>query len=68
MATTHRLQAEPMFVAREDLDWPVGAVRRFFGDGGFEVFSNAAASSGGADFGFFGRGVWIDMPQVFRAS
>ena len=29
---------------------------------------SAAASSGEADFGFFGRGVWIDMPQAFNAS
>ena len=27
-----------------------------------------AASSGEADFGFFGRGRWIDMPQAFNAS
>jgi hypothetical protein len=34
-----------MFVARKDLDWPVGALRRFFGDGGFEVFLNAVSTA-----------------------
>jgi len=32
---------------------------RFLGDDVFEVFLNATASSGVADLGFFGRGVWI---------
>ena len=67
-AARHRLQAEPMFVAREDLDRPLGMLFRFFGDGVFETFLKIAASSGVADLGFFGRGVWIDMPQAFSAS
>ena len=32
------------------------------------AFFNAAASSGVADFGFFGRGVWIDQQIAFSAS
>ena len=64
----NRLQAEPMLVAREDLDRPFGMFRGFLGDGVRQLFLNAAASSGEADFGFFGRGVWIDMPQAFNAS
>ena len=32
------------------------------------AFLNAAASSGEADLGFFGRGVWIDQPIAFNAS
>ena len=32
-AARHRLQAEPVFVAREDLDRPLGMLGRFFGDG-----------------------------------
>lgn len=61
-------QAEPVFVAGEDFDRPFGMFRRFLRDGVFEVFLNAAASSGEAVFGFFGRGAWIDMPQAFSAS
>jgi len=57
-----------MFVAREDLDRPLGMFLGFLGDDVLKVFLNAAASSGVADFGFFGRGVWIDMPQAFSAS
>jgi hypothetical protein len=32
------------------------------------LFLNAAASSGEADLGFFGRSVWIDQPIAFNAS
>ena len=67
-APRYGLQAEPMLVAREDLDRPFGMFRGFLGDGVRQLFLNAAASSGEADFGFFGRGVWIDMPQAFNAS
>lgn len=67
-AVRHRFQAEPMFVARKDLDRPLGMLRCFFGDDVLETFLKTAASSGVADFGFFGRGVWIDMPQAFNAS
>jgi hypothetical protein len=48
-----------MFVARKDFDRPLGMLFRFLGDDVFEVFLNATASSGVADLGFFGRGVWI---------
>jgi len=57
-----------VFVAGEDLDRPLGVLVRFFGDGVFEAFLKIAVSSGVADLGFFGRGVWIDMPQAFSAS
>jgi hypothetical protein len=57
-----------MFVARKNLDRPLGMLRRFFGDDVFEAFLKTAASSDVADLGFFGRGVWIDMPQAFNAS
>ena len=67
-ASRHRLQPEPMFVAREDLDRPLGMLLGFLGDDVLKVFLNAAVSSGVADLGFFGRGVWIDMSQAFSAS
>jgi len=41
---------------------------KLLADGAGHTFLNAAASSGVADLGFFGRGVWIDMPQAFSAS
>jgi hypothetical protein len=43
-------------------------LRRLFGYGVHELFLNAAASSGVADFGFFGRGFWSDQPIAFNAS
>ena len=67
-APRHRLQTEPVFVAGEDLDRPLGMFVRFFGDGVFETFLKIAVSSGVADLGFFGRGVWIDKPRAFSAS
>ena len=56
-----RLQADAMLVRGEDLDWLAGMFRGLLGEGVREVFLNAAASSGEAssgeaDFGFFGRG------------
>lgn len=63
-----RFQAEPVFVAGEDLDRPLRVFRGFLRHGVVEVFLNAAASCGEADFGFLGRGAWIDMPQAFNAS
>ena len=57
-----------MFVVREDFNRPLGMLGRFFGDGVFEAFLKIVTSSGVADLGFFGRGVWIDMPQAFNAS
>ena len=64
----NRLQAEPMLVAREDLDRPLGCFAVSSVMASRQLFLNAAASSGEADFGFFGRGVSIDMPQAFNAS
>ncbi len=62
------LQTKSVFVAGEDFDRTLGMFRGFLGDGAFEVFLNAAASSGVADFGFLGRGRWIDQPSAFSAS
>ncbi len=67
-APRDRFQAEPVLVAGEDLDRSLWMLRGFLRDGVFEVFLNAASSSGEADFGFLGRGAWIDMPQAFSAS
>jgi len=52
-----------MLVAREDLDRPFGMFRGFLGDGVDKLFFERSRLFGRADFGFFGRGVWIDMPQ-----
>jgi len=67
-APRDRFQAEPAFVAGEDLERPLRMFRGFLRDGVFEVFLNAAASSDEADFGFLGRGAWTDTPQAFSAS
>ena len=57
-----------MLVCREDLDRFARVFCRLLGKGIRELFLNAAASSGVADFGFFGRGFWIDQPIAFNAS
>lgn len=62
------LQAKPVFVTGEDFDRPLRMLRGFLRDGVFKLFLNAASSSGEADFGFLGRGSWIDMRQAFNAS
>ena len=62
------LQANAVLVRGEDLDRLAGVLCRLFGEGIRELFLNAAASSGEADLGFFGRGVWIDQPIAFNAS
>jgi len=67
-APRNRLQTEPVFVAGEDFNWPAGMFGGLFGDGVSEFFLKAAASSAVADFGFLGRGVWMDIPQAFSAS
>lgn len=61
-------QAEPVLVAREDFDRAARMLCCFLGYDVREPFLKAAASSGEAEFGFLGRGVWIDMPQAFNAS
>ena len=48
-----------MLVRGEDLDRFARVLCRLLGNGIRELFLNAAASSGVADFGFFGRGFWI---------
>jgi hypothetical protein len=67
-APRDRLQADAMLVCGEDLDIFAGVLCRLFGDDIREFFLNAAASSGEADFGFFGRGFWIDQPIACNAS
>src|ERR1700737_3168434 len=62
------LQANAVLVRGEDLDRLAGVLCRLFGEGIRELFLNAAASSGEADLGFFGRGFWIDQPIAFNAS
>src|ERR1700719_3669204 len=62
------LQANAVLVRGEDLDRLAGVLCRLFGEGIRALFLNAAASSGEADLGFFGRGVWIDQPIAFNAS
>ena len=63
-----RLQAEPMLVRGPDLDRLVGMFVGFFADRLAEAFLKTSASSGVADFGFFGRGDWIDQPIACSAS
>src|ERR1700738_3476853 len=60
------LQANAVLVRGEALDRLAGVLCRLFGEGIRELFLNAAASSGEADLGFFGRGVWIDQPIAQR--
>src|SRR5215470_12175153 len=67
-AARDRLRANAVLVCRENLDWFARMLRRLFGNGVRDLFLNAAASSGVADFGFFGRGFWIDQPIDFSAS
>jgi hypothetical protein len=62
------LQADAVLVRGEDLDLFAGVLCRFLGEGVRELFLKTAASSGEADFGFFGRGFWIDQPIAFSAS
>src|SRR5208282_1641755 len=63
-----RLQADPVLVRGEDLNRFARMLRSLLCEGVRELFLKAAASSGVAGFGFFGRGVWIDQPIAFRAS
>ena len=67
-AAMNRLQAEPMFIRRPDLDRLVGMLVGFLGERVSEVFLKALASSRIAEFGFFGRGDWIDQPIACSAS
>src|SRR5271165_7242787 len=62
------LQANAVLVCGKDLDRLVWVLRGLLGNSVHELFLNAAASSGVADFGFFGRGFWIDQPIAFKAS
>ena len=53
------LQANAVLVCGKDLDRLGWVLRGLLGNSVRELFLNAAASSGVADFGFFGRGFWI---------
>ena len=57
-----------MLIRGKDLDLFAGVLRGLLGNGVRKLFLNAAACSGVADFGFFGRGFWIDQPIAFKAS
>jgi hypothetical protein len=57
-----------MLIRGKDLERLAGVLRGLFGNSVRELFLNAAAYSGVADFGFFGRGFWIDQPIAFKAS
>src|ERR1700736_5365788 len=63
-----RLQADAMLVRGEDLDRLSRVLCGLLDNGVRKLFLNAAASAGEADFGFFGRGFWIDQPIAFKAS
>src|ERR1700732_4441326 len=63
-----RLQADAMLVRGEDLDRLSRVLCGLLDNGVRKLFLNAAASAGDADFGFFGRGFWIDQPIAVQAS
>jgi len=65
---TDRLQADPVLIRGPDLDRLIGMLGGFFGRRVDELFLKAAAASGVADFGFLGRGDWIDQPIALSAS
>ena len=67
-ASQDRLQANPVLVGCKDFDRRIGIFRLFLGDRLAKLFLKAAASSGVADFGFFGRGFWIVQPIACNAS
>jgi hypothetical protein len=66
-AAGDRLQANAVLVCREDFDLFAGMLRSLLGNRIRELFLNAAAASGEADFGFLGRGFWIGQPIAFNA-
>lgn len=67
-AAADRLQPDAVLVRGPDFDWNAGVAGLFFGPRIGEFFLKAAASSGDADFGFRGRGDWIDQPIALSAS
>ena len=67
-APVNRLQADPVLVRRPDFDRLVRMFCGFLGRDRGELFLKAACSSGLADFGFLGRGDWIDQPIALSAS
>src|ERR1700731_3542263 len=64
----NRLQADAMLVRGQDLDRLSRVLCGPLDNGVRKLFLKAAASAGEADFGFFGRGFWIDQPIAFKAS
>jgi hypothetical protein len=67
-AAQHRFQADPVLIGCKDFDRRIGIFGLFRGDRLAKLFLKAAASSGAADFGFFGRGFWIVQPIACNAS
>ena len=67
-APQDRLQTDPVLIACKDFDRRIGIFRLFLGGCLAKLFLKAAASSGVADFGFFGRGFWIVQPIARNAS
>jgi hypothetical protein len=67
-APMDRLQADPMLVHRPDFHHLIGMLVGLLRERVGEFFLNAAASSAVAEFGFFGRGDWIDQPIACKAS
>jgi hypothetical protein len=67
-AAMDRLQAEPMLVRRPHLDGLVRMLVGFLDDRVGEAFLKSTACSGVADFGWRGRGDWIDQPMACSAS
>jgi hypothetical protein len=63
-----RLQAEPMLIRRPDLDRLVGMLGGLFGERVGKVFLKTSASAAVAEFGFCGRGDWIDQLIAWSAS
>ena len=59
---------EQVLVCCPDLDRLVRMLGGFFGHRVGKLFLKAASSSGVADFGFLGRGDWIDQPMALSAS
>jgi hypothetical protein len=62
-----RFQADAMLVRGEDLDLFAGVFCGLPGNRIRKLFLKAAASSGEAGLGFFGRSFWIGQPMAFKA-
>src|SRR3954451_10297350 len=63
-----RLQPDAVLVGRPDFDWRVRVLGPLLGDSLFQLFLNAARSSGVAEAGWRGRGFCTDQPIALSAS